>query len=403
MRMRFGVFNAPHHPIGEHPTLQMRRDVELAEHLDRLGYDEFWIGEHHSGGWETIASPELIIAAAGERTSRIRLGTGVVSLPYHHPFNVAQRMTQLDHMTRGRAMLGVGPGALPSDAFMLGIDPAVQRDRMDEATGIIQRLLRGERVTHKSDWFELREAKLQVLPLQEELEMAAASSLSPAGMKVAGKYNIGVISVASYTEEGLAALPTQWGFGETYARENGNVLDRSKWRILMQFHCAPTREQAIAEVAEGVKRWHNEYNVDILGRPKAQHIEDAEAFARGMMNSGGTCFGTPDDLVEAIKRLTEKSGGFGTLLGFAHDWADREAVWRNYELFARYVIPRVQGLLAPVQESADWVSDKKHGLMDAAGAAILTAIRTHNAAHPRQQRDESVAQQHTHFAPTGRE
>lgn len=402
MRMRFGVFNAPHHPIGEHPTLQMRRDIELAEHLDRLGYDEFWVGEHHSGGWETIASPEMVLAAAGERTTRIRLGTGVVSLPYHHPFNVAQRITQLDHMTRGRAMLGVGPGALPSDAYMLGIDPAVQRDRMDEATGVIQRLLRGERVTCKSDWFELRDAKLQILPLQEELEMVSASSLSPAGMKVAGKYGIGVISVASYTEEGLAALPTQWGFGETYAREHGNVLDRSKWRILMQFHCAPTREQAIAEVAEGVKRWHNEYNVDILGRPKAQHVEDAEAFARSMMNSGGTCFGTPDDLVEAIKKLVEKSGGFGTLLGFAHDWADREAVWRNYELFARYVIPRVQGLLAPVQESADWVAARKHELMEGAGQAILAAIRTHNAAHPRQQRDEKAAETQTHFAPTGR-
>ena len=126
-RMRFGVFLAPHHPIGEHPTLQILRDLELVEFVDKLGYDEFWCGEHHSGGWETIASPELFLAAAGERTTRIMLGTGVVSLPYHHPFNVAQRIVQLDHLTRGRAMLGVGPGALPSDARMLGIDPALQR------------------------------------------------------------------------------------------------------------------------------------------------------------------------------------------------------------------------------------------------------------------------------------
>ena len=94
-RLRFGVFLAPHHPIGEHPTLQLRRDVELAELVDRLGYDEFWCGEHHSGGWETIGSPELFLAAAGERTSRIMLGTGVVSLAYHHPFHVADRITQL--------------------------------------------------------------------------------------------------------------------------------------------------------------------------------------------------------------------------------------------------------------------------------------------------------------------
>lgn len=390
-RMKFGVFLAPHHPIGEHPTLQLRRDVELVEHLDRLGYDEFWVGEHHSGGWETIGSPELFLAAAGEKTHHIRLGTGVVSLPYHHPFNVAMRITQLDHLTRGRAMLGVGPGALPSDARMLGIDPSTQRERMDEATGVIQRLLRGETVTHKSDWFELNEARLQILPLQEDLPLASASSLSPSGMKVAGKYGIGVISVASNSVEGLAALPTQWGFGETYAREYGQTIDRANWRVLTQFHIAPTREQAIAEVAEGLKQWHNEYNVDIIGRPKANHIEDGAAMAAAMNRSGAAIFGTPDDAVAAIKRLQDTSGGFGTMLGFAHDWAGRgEAMFKSYELFARYVIPRVQKLIDPVQASADVVSAHKHELMEGAGQAILKAIREHNATHPRQLKAEGT-------------
>jgi limonene 1,2-monooxygenase len=397
--MRFGVFLAPHHPVGEHPTLQIRRDIELGERLERLGFDEYWVGEHHSGGWETIGSPELVLAAVAERTQRIRLGTGVVSLPYHHPFTVAARITQLDHQSRGRAILGVGPGALPSDAWMLGIDPATQRDRMDEATGLIQRLLRGETVTAKGDWYELRDARLQILPLQEELPIVAASSLSPAGMKVAGKYGVGVISVASYTEEGLAALPTQWGFGETYAREHGNTLDRSKWRILMQWHVAPTRDEAIADVAEGVKRWHNEYNVDVLGRPGANHVEDAVGFARNMQRGGGTVFGTPDDMVAAIERLVERSGGFGTLLGFAHDWASPEATARSYDLFARYVIPRVQGLLKPVEASASAAGANKQELMQGSSQAILAAIRAHNARYPRQQRDESVAASHAHFAP----
>src|SRR3546814_3810197 len=98
----------------------MARDVELLEWLDHLGYDEAWIGEHHSAGWEIIASPELIIAAAAERTKHIKLGTGVTSLPCHNPFLVAQRFVQLDHMTRGRVMLGCGPGALTPDANMLG-------------------------------------------------------------------------------------------------------------------------------------------------------------------------------------------------------------------------------------------------------------------------------------------
>jgi len=390
-RMRFGVFLAPHHPVGEHPTLQLQRDLELAAHVDRLGYDEFWVGEHHSGGWETIGSPELFLAAAGERTQRIRLGTGVVSLPYHHPFTVAARIVQLDHLTRGRAMLGVGPGALPSDAMMLGIDPSTQRDRMDEATGVIQRLLRGETVTHKSDWFELNHARLQILPLQDEMPMVSASSVSPAGMKVAGKYGIGVISVASNSVEGLAALPTQWGFGETYARENGQVIDRAKWRVMTQWHIAPTREQAIAEVAEGVKQWHNGYNVDVLGRPNANHVEDGAAMARAMVANGSAIFGPPEDAVAQIRKLQDVSGGFGTVIGFAHDWAGRgEAMFRSYDLFARYVIPRLQGLTDSVDESARWVGEAKGELMQGAGQAILKAIREHNVSHPQQQKAEGA-------------
>src|SRR5690606_31997241 len=119
-------------------------DIELLEHLDRLGFDEAWIGEHHSAGWETIADPRLIIAAAAGRTRSIRLGTGVTSLPYHHPLIVADRMVQLDHMTRGRAMLGVGPGALTSDAYMMGIEPSDQRRRMGEALDAIMALFRSD-------------------------------------------------------------------------------------------------------------------------------------------------------------------------------------------------------------------------------------------------------------------
>src|SRR5438045_536371 len=186
-RLNFGAFLAPHHPIGEHPMLQFRRDLDLVAHLDALGYEEFWCGEHHSSGWEMIASPEMFLAAAGERTKRIKLATGVVSLPYHHPYNVAQRMVQLDWMTGGRAIFGSGPGALASDAHTLGIDPMTQRDRQDEAIGVIRRLMRGERLTVTSDWFTLQDAKLQLLPLQEDMPFAVASQISPSGMTLAGK------------------------------------------------------------------------------------------------------------------------------------------------------------------------------------------------------------------------
>jgi len=125
--------------------------MALVEHLDQLGYDEAWIGEHHSGGFEIIASPEIFIAAAAQRTRHIRLGTGVTSLPYHNPFMAADRMVQLDHMTRGRAMFGVGPGALVGDAFQMGIDPANQRRHMDESLEAIKSLNNDSTMPNKSN------------------------------------------------------------------------------------------------------------------------------------------------------------------------------------------------------------------------------------------------------------
>ena len=142
--LRSGIFLAPFHAKADNPTLAMERDFELLQHLDRLNYSEAWIGEHHSGGVEIIAAPDMFIAAAAERTKHIRLGTGVTSLPYHNPFMLASRIVQLDHMTRGRAMFGVGPGALVHDALKIGIRAADQRPMMNQSLDVIMRLLKGE-------------------------------------------------------------------------------------------------------------------------------------------------------------------------------------------------------------------------------------------------------------------
>ena len=380
-RMKFGAFLAPHHPIGEHPMLQMRNDIKFAQHLDELGFDEFWVGEHHSTGWEVIASPELFLAAVGERTHRIRLGTGVVSLPYHHPFNVAQRIVQLDHMTGGRVIFGTGPGALPSDAYTLGIDPMTQRDRQDEAIGVIRRLLAGERVTYECDWFKLQDARLQLFPLQEELPIVVASSISPSGMTLAGKYGLGVLSIGSNSNAGLAALPTQWGFAETAAAKSGEKISRDDWRVLMTWHIAETREEARAQAGAGLMKWHNEYTVGTLMRPGAlpfatpDQAVDETAFADG----AAAVIGTPDDLIAAIRKLSESAGGFGTVLGFVHDWASRENNLKSWDLVARYVIPEIHGLLEGYRTSRQYVVDHREGF-ERAGQAVLSKIMAHEGA-----------------------
>jgi limonene 1,2-monooxygenase len=380
-RIGFGTFLAPHHPIGEHPMLQFRRDLDFAEHLDKLGYDEFWCGEHHSSGWEMIASPEMFLAAAGERTKRIRLGTGVVSLPYHHPFNVAQRMVQLDHMTGGRAIFGSGPGALSSDAYVLGIDPMVQRDRQDEAIGVIRRLMAGERVTAESEWFTLRDAALQILPLQEEMPFVTASQISPSGMTLAGKHGIGVISIGSLSTEGLTALPTQWSFAEEAAKKHGKTVNRKDWRVLLSWHIAETREKAREEAGKGLMRWHNEYIVGTLQRPGASaftSIDDALEKTSSGPGSAAT-IGTPDDLVKTIKNVIDMSGGLGTIVGFAHDWANIENTFRSWEMVARYVIPEINGYVNALRRSQKHVIENRESF-ERANKAVMAKIMENDKA-----------------------
>ena len=382
-RLRFGAFMAPFHPVAENPTRSLERDRELVQWMDELGFDEAWIGEHHSAGYEIIASPELFIADVAARTRTIRLGTGVVSLPYHQPLMVADRMTQLDHLTRGRTMFGVGPGLLPSDAMMLGIDPRRQRDMMAESLDCIMRLLRGEVVTRKTDWFELREAKLQLAPYSRpHLEVAVAASVSPSGPRTAGRWGISMLSPAATSEGGFNALAYHWGMCEETAAEHGQTVDRSRWRIAGPVHIAETREQARRDVMVGLPGWLY-YFQKVVALPGVPETGSPEECLDRMVGAGFVVCGTPDDLVQQIERLETQTGGFGAFLVTAHDWANREATHRSYELIARYVMPHFQDANAYTRRSMEWVQANRTPFLAAATQGMVEAIQKDREARDR--------------------
>ena len=339
--LRTGIFLAPFHALGENPTLAIERDMELVELLDRLNYHEAWIGEHHSGGFEIIACPEMFIAAAAQRTRHIRLGTGVVSLPYHHPFTLASRMQQLDHMTRGRAMFGVGPGSLIYDAEKIGLKAADQRRRMAESLDCLMELLQGGTVDRKTDWFTLNQARLQLPSYsQPMMEMAVACSRSPVGAVASGKHGIGMLSIGGTSDEALAAHAKNWAIHTQAAAEAGKTADRSKWRIVTFAHVAETRDKARADMKHGLADFAR-YFTDVATFPIIPpDIADPVEF---LTSSGVACIGTPDDCIRHFERLWQGSdGGFGAVLLLAHNWADWEATKRSYELMARYVHPHFQ-------------------------------------------------------------
>jgi len=371
-RLKFGIFMAPFHRVGENPTLALERDLELIEHLDRLGYDEAWIGEHHSAGWELIASPEVMIAAASQRTRTIKLGTGVSSLPYHHPLMLADRMVQLDHLTRGRAMFGVGPGALSSDAYMMGIDPLTQRPRMDEALGVILALFRGETVDMKTDWFTLQHARLQLAPYSDpHMPVAVASTFSPAGPTTAGKHGVGMLSVTASQPGGMTNAAQSWQMVEENAAKYGKTVSRADWRVLLSMHLAESREQAMADIRDGMTFFYKDYFGRTIGTPGTF---DDWTFD-GTVASGGVIVGTPDDAIEAVERIFEITGGMGTVLFQAHEWTTWEKTLHSYELWARYVAPRFQGQLEPIAASRDWSADNRTTIFAPGSLATLKAFQ----------------------------
>ena len=378
-RMKFGIFHAPFHPLGDNPTLALERDLELVQWLDWIGFDESWTGEHHSAGWETIASPEVFLAAAAERTKHIKLGTGVISLPYHHPLMVANRMVLLDHLTRGRVMMGVGPGALVSDAHMLGIDHGVQRPRMEESLGIILRLLKEtEPITHHSDWFTLNDALLHLRPYtQPHFPIACAAFTSPAGMVSAGKHGTWVLT---FIRGGASNLRQFWSIAEEVAAEHGNTMDRAEWRLVLHVHLAETRKEAFEQARAGARYYFQEYLQNTLGQDPV--TDDPDKIIDVMVDNGSWCVGTPDDLIDYINRLDEESGGFGGFMVQATEWATRQQVLNSYELIARHVMPRFQGSLVNLETSQKWASDHREELVALRLKAVDRAKQDYEAQYP---------------------
>jgi limonene 1,2-monooxygenase len=370
-RLRFGIFLAPFHPAGENPTLALHRDLRLIEHLDYLGYDEAWIGEHHSAGSEIIASPEVFIAAAAERTRHIRLGTGVISLAYHNPLWVTERMVLLDHLTRGRVMMGVGPGSLPTDSAMLGLNPTDTRELLDLNLDIVMRLLRGdEPVSAETPTHKLIDARLHLRPYSD-FDVAVAAVASPTGPRLAGRYGLGLLSIgATLTEAGFDALAHHWNVMEERAAAFGTQVDRDEWRLVGLMHVAETREQAYRDVEYGIEQWFRYFQKVAAFPQMAVEGGDVREMIDFVNTAGVGAIGTVEDAAAQVERLVNQSQGFGAMLLLAHEWANPQATWRSYELIAQRVMPAFQGQAEPTLQARARATDTRAGYAEQQNQAV---------------------------------
>jgi limonene 1,2-monooxygenase len=373
-RMRFGIFLAPFHKPGINPTLALEQDLELIQWLDRCGYDEAWCGEHHSAGSELSASPEIFMAVASQRSKHIRLGTGVVSVSYHNPLWVAERIVQLDHLTRGRVMLGVGPGSLPTDGAMIGLSQAQTRGLLEDGLGVIMRLLRSpEPVSFKNDRWELHDARLHLRPYSN-FDVAVAAVASPTGPKLAGQHGVGLLSIGATSAAGFDALALHWDVMQQQAAHYKTHVDRSKWRLVGLVHCAETMDQAYRDVEYGIEQWFDYFQAVAAFPQMAVPGSNIKEMISFINDSGFGAIGTPDMVKAQIDRLWKQSnGGFGAYLMLAHNWANFDATRKSYDLIARHVFPHFQGQYQSTMDAAAKARAARPALAEVHAKAVEVA------------------------------
>jgi limonene 1,2-monooxygenase len=345
--MKFSFFMMPLHHPSENPALAFDRDISLVHLADELGFDEFFIGEHHSGGWETMPAPEMALAKASAQAHRIRLGTSVISVPFHHPFHVAERMAFLDHLTRGRAILGVGPCALVTDKKLFGLPDAKLYPMLAESVDIIVRLLESpEPIDYEGRFWSFNQMRLQLRSYQQpRMPLAIASSGNAVSLELAGKHGMLLLSPAGKNIRNNQSKAEQWSKVEAIALRHGTATSRDNWRIATCVHLADTKEEAWRDVEANIKRDMDYFVAIGLKAPYEAYPGQpaSEITARSGADRRDWIIGTADDAIAQIERMQSETGGFGGLMLTSHEWTSSEKIRRSMELFARYVIPHFRG------------------------------------------------------------
>ncbi len=278
-------------------------------------------------------------------------------------------------------MLGVGPGALPTDAAMLGLEPPQMRPLLEEYMEVLMHLLTSEEpVSHRGEHLTLQDARLHLRPYSEPLfDVAIAAVASPSGAKLAGRYGAGVLSLGATVAIGMDVLAHHWSIQEEVAAQHGQVADRSKWRLVGLMHLAESEEQARRDVEYGIVQWFR-YFQDVAAFPQmAVEGGDIDEMVE-FVNGGLGVIGTPEQAVEQIEALLEQSnGGFGAYLTLAHNWANTEATRKSYELLARHVMPRFQSSGSGLIQAAERARNARDGLAEQQLIAVDEATARYEA------------------------
>lgn len=365
--MKFSFFMMPTHHPSENPTLAFHRDIDLIPFAESLGYDSFHIGEHHSGGWESIPSPEMALSMAAAKTGRIRLGTSVTNLPFHHPFQVAERIAFLDHLSYGRAILGIGPSSLVTDKKLFNIDSVRARRMMSEAADVIVRLLEADDpISHKGEFWQFDDMRLQLKSYQQpRLPLALPTTGGLESLDLAARHDMELWTPCGLNRPGGGVFTSLWSDFEKACGREGKTANRNSWHLVSSFYLAESREKAWADVREGLMR-ETGYFLSIGLKSLYQAYPDqpiSEITAVSAAERRDWVIGTPDDAIAWIENKIEQNGQFGGVMLTTHEWAGSEKLKHSLELFAQYVIPHFNSGRYNLKNEAEVLAEQfaEHG------------------------------------------
>ena len=347
--MRFGLFVMPEPFPWSNWTLSYDLKLEEIALADRLGYDEVWVGEHHTGAYENIPAPDIFIAKASAVTRRIGLGTGTINLPYHDPFMVAERLAFLDHLTHGRLIYGFGGGGLVSDKRFFQLDPAEGSPRLLEALEIIETLFgTTDYVNYDGKFWNVDHKRIQVRPYQEHPQFAIAGMSGTHNFALCGGRGYSALSIyftpVTITDNpGMPDLRAQGQALADAASAAGRdpVAARADWRICREVYVSDSKNAAMAEIRESLKQSYDYlFKVGLAPLMKTSaNMADSDITFDWMVENIPWIIGSPAECVNQIREMHEEVGGFGTLLFNSREWVTTDRWNRSLEMFARFVAP----------------------------------------------------------------
>ena len=332
--MRLSIFSVQdHYPAGPRSVAQLYAEViAQAELAEALGYDTFWVAEHHFHEYGVVPNPAVMLAALAQRTTRLKLGTAISILTFHNPLTVAESYAMVDVLSGGRLVYGVGSGYLAHEFAGYAIDPAEKRDRFDENLAVVKRLLAGERVSAQGRFHAVDAVQLNVQPLQREIPLYVAVLRQEAAYFV-GRQGHNILSVPYATLERFDDIATLIAEYQRGRAESGSPAGENSAVIMLHTHVA----ESDAEARRNAEQPFNLY-VDTRLYAKKSTYDDA-------MRNGLHLFGSAETVADKLVALHR--------MGVDHVMAlqnfglmPQPLVAQSMERMMREVMPRVHARIA---------------------------------------------------------